>query len=304
MSNIDNVTDHQRFINYLSFEKRSSKHTVVAYETDLIQFTDYLSTQYQISDLTQASHFIIRSWIVSLMEAGLDPRSVNRKITTLRTYFRFLIKIGRLERSPMIKVTAPKTKKKLPEYVDEVRMQKIFDFEAAQGEDFVHLRNLLIMDFFYRTGVRLSELIALKVSDVNLFNLTITVLGKRNKIRHIPITNNFKNVLLVYIEQRKKFMTESGNDHPYFFIDNKGNQMYPGFVYRLVKNSISKVSTGDKRSPHVLRHSFATAMLNHGADINAIKELLGHSSLAATQVYTHNSIEKLKEIYKQAFPKA
>jgi len=298
------VTDHERFINYLRFEKRSSEHTVIAYENDLKQYADYLAIQYQISDLTLSSHFIIRSWIVSLMEAGLDPRSVNRKITTLRTFYRFLVKTGRLGRSPMIKVLAPKTKKKLPEYVDEQRMQQLFTDEAEQAAGFEQLRNLLILDFFYRTGVRLSELIGLKVSDVNLYNLTITVLGKRNKIRQIPITNNFRQLLSEYIIERKKFMQENSTDHPYFFVDNKGNQMYPGFVYRLVKSSISRVSTGDKRSPHVLRHSFATAMLNHGADINAIKELLGHSSLAATQVYTHNSIEKLKEIYKQAFPKA
>ncbi|MBL0096309.1 MAG: tyrosine-type recombinase/integrase [Bacteroidetes bacterium] len=298
------MTDHERFINYLRFEKRSSEHTVIAYENDLKQYADYLGIQYQLIDLTQSSHFIIRSWIVSLMEAGLDPRSVNRKITTLRTFYRFLVKTGRLERTPMIKVMAPKTKKKLPEYVDEPRMQKLFVLEAEQEAGFENLRNLLIMDFFYRTGVRLSELIGLKVSDVNLYNLTITVLGKRNKIRQIPITNNFRQILTEYLAERQKFMLEHCTDHPYFFVENKGNQMYPGFVYRLVKNSISRVSTGEKRSPHVLRHSFATAMLNHGADINAIKELLGHSSLAATQVYTHNSIEKLKEIYKQAFPKA
>ncbi len=300
------MTDHERFINYLRFEKRSSVHTVIAYEKDLMQYAEYLTAHYQIGDLTQSGHFMIRSWIVSLMEAGLDPRSVNRKITTLRTFYRYMVKTGRMERSPMNKVIAPKTKKKLPEYIDEQRMQKLFEAGREEGEqdNFENVRNLLILDFFYRTGVRLSELIGLKMSDVNLYNLTITVLGKRNKVRQIPITNNFKNILEAYIVLRRDFMREHDREHPYFFVDNKGNQMYPGFVYRIVKSSISKVSTGDKRSPHVLRHSFATAMLNHGADINAIKELLGHSSLAATQVYTHNSIEKLKEIYKQAFPKA
>ncbi len=298
------MTDLESFINYLRYEKRSSAHTVIAYETDLLQFADFLSSQYQLTDFTSANHFIIRSWIVSLMEAGLDPRSVNRKITTLRTCYRFLVKTGRMERSPMLKVIAPKTKKKLPEYIDEPRMEQLFAEEAKEEDGFENLRNFLILDFFYRTGVRLSELIGLKVSDVNLFNLTITVLGKRNKVRQIPITNNFKKILSVYLGQRQIFMSEMGAEHPYFFVDNKGNKMYPGFVYRLVKNKISHVSTGVKKSPHILRHSFATTMLNHGADINAIKELLGHSSLAATQVYTHNSIEKLKEIYKQAFPKA
>lgn len=298
------VNDLESFISYLRYEKRSSVHTVIAYETDLIQFRDYLTTNYQLTDLTQATHFIIRSWIVSLMEQGLDPRSVNRKITTLRTLYRFLVKTGRLQRSPMLKVQAPKTRKKLPEYIDEQKMEHLFQLDSMHAADFEGLRNVLILDFFYRTGVRLSEMIGLKVSDVNFYNLTVTVLGKRNKVRQIPITMAFKNLLEEYVIQRKKFMNEQGTEHAYFFVDNKGNQMYPGFVYRIVKSSISQVSTGEKRSPHVLRHSFATAMLNHGADINAIKELLGHSSLAATQVYTHNSIEKLKEIYKQAFPKA
>jgi integrase/recombinase XerC len=296
--------DRERFLDYLRFEKRSSVHTVTAYEIDLRQFSDYLAEQYQITDLTEATHMIVRSWIVSMMEAGIDPRSVNRKITTLRTLYRFLIKTGRMQRSPMLKVQAPKTKKKLPEYIDEKKMEQLLQIEGEQPADFMQFRNYLVIDFFYRTGVRLSEMIQLKVSDVNLYNLTITVLGKRNKVRQIPITLGFKTLIEDYLGQRKKFLGEMGTEHPYFFVDNKGNQMSPGFVYTTVKNSISQVSTGQKRSPHVLRHSFATAMLNHGADINAIKELLGHSSLAATQVYTHNSIEKLKEIYKQAFPKA
>lgn len=296
--------DRERFLDYLRFEKRSSVHTVTAYEIDLRQFSDYLAEQYQLTDLTEATHMIVRSWIVSLMEAGIDPRSVNRKITTLRTLYRFLIKTGRMQRSPMLKVQAPKTKKKLPEYIDEKKMEQLLQIEGEQPADFMQFRNYLVIDFFYRTGVRLSEMIQLKVSDVNLYNLTITVLGKRNKVRQIPITLGFKTLIEDYLGQRKKFLGEMGTEHPYFFVDNKGNQMSPGFVYTTVKNSISQVSTGQKRSPHVLRHSFATAMLNHGADINAIKELLGHSSLAATQVYTHNSIEKLKEIYKQAFPKA
>lgn len=296
--------DRERFLEYLRFEKRSSAHTVIAYETDLIQFSDFLVTQYQLNDLTEPTHLMIRSWIVSMMENGIDPRSVNRKITTLRTFYKFMVRSGKMVRSPMLKVQAPKMKSKLPEYVDEKKMEQLLSPEEMDKSDFAVFRNFLVVDFFYRTGVRLSELINLKTTDVNLYNLTITVLGKRNKVRQIPITFAFKSVLEEYLKVRKKFMAENGSDQPYFFLDNKGNQMSPGFVYYLVKSSISKVSTGNKKSPHVLRHSFATAMLNHGADINAIKELLGHSSLAATQVYTHNSVEKLKEIYKQAFPKA
>ncbi|MBL7924514.1 MAG: tyrosine-type recombinase/integrase [Bacteroidia bacterium] len=297
-------SEHEDFISYLRHEKRSSEHTVTAYHTDLKQFFDYLEQEYQLQSPAEASHFIIRSWIVSLMEQGLDPRSVNRKITTLRTLYRFLVRSGKIQRNPMLKVQAPKTRKKLPEYVDEQKMDRLFALESGEEYNFENFRNLLILDFFYRTGVRLSELIGLKVSDVNLYNLTITVLGKRNKVRQIPITLSFKNLLEKYLAEREAFLQVQGTTHPYFFVGNNGNQMYPGFVYRIVKSSISRVSTGQKRSPHVLRHSFATAMLNHGADINAIKEILGHSSLAATQVYTHNSIEKLKEVYKQAFPKA
>lgn len=296
--------EYNNFISYLQHEKRYSSHTILAYDIDLKQFLEFLQTQYQISVPSEATHFIIRSWIVSLMENKLDPRSVNRKITTLRTLYRYLVRQGAVQKNPMLKVQAPKTKKKLPEYVDEEKMEKILNVSAGIMDDFESVRNYLMVDFFYRTGVRLSELIGLKVSDVNLFGLTITVLGKRNKVRQIPITNSFKSILQNYLSLRTQFLAEIGGDSSYFFVGNTGNKMYPGFVYRIVKSSIGQVSTGKKKSPHILRHSFATVMLNHGADINAIKEILGHSSLAATQVYTHNSIEKLKEVYKQAFPKA
>ena len=297
------MSDIERFVNFLRVEKRFSKHTVTAYSTDIEQFSIYLIAQYQIKDLAECSHFIIRSWIVSLIEAEIDPRTVNRKVTTLRTFYRFLLKEGKILRSPMLKVQAPKVAKKLPEYVDEPKMEQLLS-SKKESETFEDFRNNLIIDFFYRTGVRLSELIGVKIEDVNLYNLTITVLGKRNKIRQIPFTLNFKNEIKNYLILRAAFMQEKEKNNQLFFVDNSGNQMYPKFVYRVVKNAISSVSTGKKRSPHILRHSFATAMLNHGADINSIKEILGHSSLAATQVYTHNSIEKLKEVYKQAFPKA
>ncbi len=298
------MNEIDRFIAFLQYERRFSTHTVKAYSNDLLQFTNYLKEQYQSDDPVSVSHIIIRSWIVSLMEKGLDARSVGRKITTLRTFFRFLVKEGKLERTPMLKVQAPKMAKKLPEYIDEQKMNVLLTRKEGIEQSFEEYRNFLLVDFFYRTGVRLAELIQLKMEDVNLYNLTVNVLGKRNKVRQIPLTMNFKTELEEYFRMRKIFMGEKGTQHSFVFIDNSGNQMYPKLVYRIVKASISEVSTGKKKSPHILRHSFATAMLNHGADINAIKELLGHSSLAATQVYTHNSIEKLKEIYKQAFPKA
>jgi len=297
------VNELERFISYLSLEKRFSKHTIIAYEGDLTQFRDYLVTQYQLEDFTQVSHFIIRSWAVSLIEQGLDTRSVNRKLTCLRTFYRFLMKNQLVTKNPMQKVQAPKNSSKLPEYLEDQKMDQLLE-PKLDDSSYEALRNNLIIDFFYRTGVRLSELINIKINDVNLYNLTVTVLGKRNKMRQIPLTNKFKVLIQKYLVARSDFMKEKGTVHDYFFTENNGNQMYPKFVYRLVKTEISKVSTSKKRSPHILRHTFATTMLNHGADINAIKELLGHSSLAATQVYTHNSVEKLKEIYKQAFPKA
>ena len=298
------VNDKERFLSFLKFEKRFSEHTIVAYTIDLTQYYDYLQVQYQMDDAGASTHFIIRSWIVSLMELGLDPRSVSRKVTTLRTFYRFLVKVKRIERTPMLKVQAPKVSKKLPEYLDDNKMAILLKPNIDEDNAFESTRDLLILDFFYRTGVRLSELINLKITDINLFNLTVKVLGKRNKVRMIPITMNFKSALTEFLLMRNDFLIQHDVKHDFVFPDNKGNQMSPNFVYRRVKAMISIVSTGRKRSPHVLRHSFATSMLNHGADINAIKELLGHSSLAATQVYTHNSIEKLKEIYKQAFPKA
>lgn len=290
---------------HLQYEKRFSAHTVIAYESDLIQFKDYLQLQYQSDDLLIANHLFIRSWIVSLMEAGLNPRSVNRKITSLRTFFRFLQREKLITANPMLKIQAPKSAKKLPEFVDAQRMDIVLDAET--DDDSYHaLRNHIILEFFYMTGIRLSELIGLRMSDVNLYNLTVTVTGKRNKVRQIPFTNAFKKSLEVYIEKRKSFLSEQSKAEQWFFVNDKGNKLYPKFVYRLVRGELSshKEITNSRKSPHILRHSFATALLNKGADINAIKELLGHASLAATQVYTHNTIEKLKDIYKQAFPRS
>ena len=192
-------SEYDTFISYLKHEKRYSAHTVLAYDTDIKQFLDFLQAQYQITSPSEASHFIIRSWIVSLMEEKLDPRSVNRKITTLRTLYRYLVRQRIIQRNPMLKVQAPKTKKKLPEYVDEEKMERLLDPSMEVAGDFQSVRNFLMVDFFYRTGVRLSELIGLKVSDVNLFSLTVTVLGKRNKVRQIPITNSFKIILKNYL---------------------------------------------------------------------------------------------------------
>jgi integrase/recombinase XerC len=312
----------ERFISHLQFEKRFSAHTVTAYRADLIQFADYLQVQYQLNDIESANHMLIRSWVVSLMEAKLNARSVNRKITTLRTFYRFLQREKVITANPMLKIQAPKTSKRLPEFVDEKRMNLVLDKAETEKDNsdktkkrknnkepehaYYAGRNHIILEFFYMTGVRLSELIGLKLRDVNMYNLSVTVTGKRNKVRQIPITLPFKKRLEEYLVARKSFLSEINKESDWFFVNDKGNQLYPKFVYRLVKGELSSHSeiTNTRKSPHILRHSFATALLNKGADINAIKELLGHSSLAATQVYTHNTIDKLKDIYKQAFPKA
>ncbi len=292
------------FLNYLTVERRFSKHTIISYKTDLSQFAKFIKDSYELEDIKEVSHLYIRSWVVSLMENGIDPKSVNRKITALRSFYKFLIKTEVIDKNPMLKIQAPKVSKKLPEFLDEKKMDVLFDNMSNGGDLYEEVRDFLILDFFYRTGVRLSELIELKINNVNLHNLTITVTGKRNKVRQIPITIGFKQDLEKYLKLRKDFLSSLNLDCHYFFTDNKGNKMYPVFVYRIVKTNIKMVSTGKKKSPHILRHTFATTMLNNGADINAIKELLGHSNLSATQVYTHNTIEKLKEVYKQAFPKA
>ncbi|MBL0070810.1 MAG: tyrosine-type recombinase/integrase [Bacteroidetes bacterium] len=238
----------KRFLSHLQYEKRYSAHTLTAYESDLTQFLDYLQTEYQTTQISEVSHFYIRPWIVSLMEDKIAARSVNRKITALKSFF--------------------------------------------------------IMELFYGSGMRLSELVNLKISDINFSNQAVKVLGKRNKERIIPLSGTVMTQLKEYITARSAFITDNGVESLNLFLDNRCNKVYPKFVYRLVRKYLGQVTTGDKKNPHILRHTFATHMLNNGAEINAVKELLGHASLAATQVYTHNTIEKLKNIYKQAHPKA
>jgi len=285
-----------KFITYLSSEKRFSEHTVKSYTTDLKQFTSFLSSEFQIiHEINEISFQIIRTWIASLLEKGINPRSVNRKISTLKTYFKFLIREGELIENPMMKVVAPKSKKRLPVFIEEDQIASLLN-EVQFEEGFVGQRNKLIIELFYVTGIRLSELISIKISDVDFNNQSIKVLGKRNKERIIPLSSNVLNNLNIFIENNKQ--------NKYLFTNLKGGKLYNKLVYRLVNKYIGEISSVNKKSPHILRHTFATHMLNNGADINAIKELLGHSNLSATQVYTHNTIEKLKTVYKQAHPRA
>ena len=283
----------EEFLHFLEHEKRYSLHTIKSYSTDLRQFRQFLSTEFNVTSVSQIEFQFIRAWIAGLLNNNISARSVNRKITTLKTYFRFLLKERFILKSPMLKIIPPKTSKRLPVFLEEIKMLKLFK-EIDFGEGFIAERDRLILELFYFTGIRLSELINLQTKDVNYSEETIQVLGKRNKERLIPVTNDI-------IKQIKKLMSLQNSS--YLFTSDKKNQISTKKVYRLVKKYLGLVTSLDKKSPHILRHTFATHLLNNGADINAIKELLGHANLSATQVYTHNTIDKLKTIYKQAHPR-
>ena len=290
----------EEFLNYLRYTKRFSEHSIIAYKRDLIEISEFSKEQFEASSVKEWSFMLIRSWVVQLMESGLDPKSVNRKISALRSFFRFLLKEGIVSENPMRKITGPKTAKKLPVFIDNPATINLLDHLTFE-DDFNGKRNKLIIETFYRTGVRLSELIGLKCIDVDLSNQTLKVLGKRNKERIIPFAGNFGITIIAYLDSKN--LSPKTRDCPNFFCLENGKELYPKFVYRLVNKSISMVCTLTKKSPHVLRHTFATHMLENGADLNAIKEILGHANLSATQVYTHNTIEKLKNIHSQAHPR-
>ncbi len=290
----------ERFLQYIKFEKRFSPHTILAYQTDLEQFFKYQFETYEVEAIQEINHTMIRSWMVSLMETKISTRSINRKITTLKTFYKFLLRHQTVTVNPMLKIQSPKTSKRLPVFVDQNKMDVLFD-QIDFGDGFEALRDRLMMELFYATGMRLSELVNLKENDIDLGNCQVKVLGKRNKERIIPFTNRLRNLIAGYIDLRKENFSDDIN---LLFVTNKGKPIYQKLVYRIVTQRLGQVTTLDKKSPHVLRHTFATHMLNHGADINSIKEILGHANLSATQVYTHNTIEKLKKVYKQAHPRA
>lgn len=288
------------FLKFLKFEKRTSAHTITSYQTDLVQFSHYLSTTYE-STPDQASHPMIRSWIISLSDQQLDPSSVNRKIACLRSFFRFLLREQKIERNPMLKVRILKTAKRLPHFVRDHEMTGLLDNQIF-SDDHSGWRDRLILELLYGTGMRLSELTGLKESAVNFREETIKVLGKRNKERVIPFATSLGGVIKSYLKSRNKSVEKK--DHGCLLVTDSGDQLYPMFVNRVVKKHLKAFSSVEKKSPHVLRHTYATHLLNKGAEINAVKDLLGHTSLAATQVYTHNSVEKLKKVFDQAHPKA
>ena len=301
----------ERFINYIKFEKRYSPHTVSAYQSDLDQFIGFLNNPDKIfpepdpviTHPSQVTHHQIRNWMVELMNDQILARSINRKIATLRKYFKFLLQEGIIEINPASKIIAPKIPKNLPVIVEDVKLTQMLDEDEVFGDDFAGVRDKLIIEMLFGTGMRLAELLGLKDTDINFYEGTVKVLGKRNKERIIPINNELKLLIAEYQELKKK-ENFFGNNSLTLIVTNKGANAYAKLIYLTVQKYLSNISTQNKKSPHVLRHTFATSLLNRGADLNAIKELLGHANLSATQIYTHNSVERLKSIYKQAHPKA
>lgn len=297
------MISYQSFVDHLRYEKRSSAHTIRAYETDLRQFAEYMETALDVKELGKITMQDIRTWILTLLEdENLSPRSANRKLSALRDFFRFEIKAGRLSHDPMAGIRGPKFHGKLPEYVEIKDMERLFVPEQFE-DSFEGWRDRTILELFYATGMRLSELLNIRKQDLNFSENSVKVLGKRNKERIIPFGNQMHDLLTKYLEYYAENISPE-NENFYIFVAANGQKLYPKAVYRIVRKHLDMVTTIDKRSPHVIRHTFATHMLNRGADLNAIKEILGHSSLAATQVYTHNSMEQLKSIYKQAHPRA
>jgi len=291
----------QPFIDYLQFEKRYSAHTIRGYRDDLVQFFDFIALDFGEAALSAISPAFIRSWLASLKDGGLSSRSVNRKISTLKSFYKYQIRSGMVEQSPMIAITGPKAGKRLPVYVEQKDIHVLFGGVVFPG-DWEGETDRLLLAIFYQTGMRLSELVNLRERQVDQSNRSIKVLGKGNKERVIPVNPVLITAVVLYC-QRKRAELE-GPDTDRLLVTSKGKPLYAQYVYRAVRKYLAQVTTVDKKSPHVLRHSFATHLMNGGADINSVKELLGHASLAATQVYTHNTIEKLKEVYQKAHPKA
>ncbi|MBK9254587.1 MAG: tyrosine-type recombinase/integrase [Saprospiraceae bacterium] len=294
----------EKFIEYLKVEKKYSGLTLVAYTSDLTQFSDYCSSEYQVEIISGINHIYIRNWIVSLMTEGIASNSVNRKISGLRSYYKWLLKKGYVTVNPMLKVTGPKKTKRLPVTVQDVNIGRLLeeDIQLSKQSEYAVARDQFIVELFYTTGIRRAELTEMKITDIDFQRNEIRVLGKGNKVRSIPITDHFEKSIKNFLGEREKL--ESIIDNEYLFLTDSGKKIYPKLVYNIVHNKLNGITSIDKKSPHVLRHSFATHMLDRGADLNAIKEILGHASLAATQVYTHNSISKLKEVYQNAHPRS
>ena len=289
------------FLKYLEFEKRYSPHTLTSYRNDLNQFQSFLDNAVVPTQLIKAEHQHIRGWLIQMMQEGLSPRTVNRKIATLRSYYKYALRHDIIAQDPSATIKMLKSGKSLPVFAKESELTGSLDRMVYQ-DGFRGFRDQLVMELLYATGTRLSELINLKESDIDHQQTQIKVLGKRNKQRIIPLPKSLLPLIENY--QQQKRLEFPDNYSPYLIVNNSGAQSYPMLIYRIVNKALSSVNSLEKQSPHVLRHTFATHLLNKGAELNAVKELLGHSSLAATQVYTHNSIERLKEVFNQSHPKA
>lgn len=288
-----------QFLDYLKFEKRYSKHTILSYQNDLEQFFQYLVSQFDSPDLEIISASMVRSWLAELKEDEISSKTINRKISSLKSFYKYQLKTGALNKSPMGTIIAPKISKRLPQFVEQIDMDHLFQ-HMPFSDDWKGRTERLVILLFYSTGMRLSELIQLKELQLDASHQQVKVLGKGNKERIIPISKDL-------IEQLQKYIAEKPTNarlSEHLFVSQSGKPLQPRSVYSFIKAKLSEVTTIKKKSPHILRHSFATHLMNNGADLNAVKELLGHSSLAATQVYTHNTIEKLKDVFKKAHPKA
>ena len=281
----------QNFLDYLKLERNYSSHTIKAYQNDLTAFQEFCSHEFEVSSLAEVGYPIIRSWILSLSKKGISNLSINRKVSSLKSFFKFLQKIGEIETNPLIGHKALKVQKKIQVPFSKKEILEVMD--AIQGDDFESVRNRLVIEMLYATGIRRTELLHMKLSDIVFSENVIRILGKRNKERFVPILSTMLTSIHNYLPLRNELA-----ENDYLFVTSKGNKMYETLVYRIIN------STKLKRSPHILRHSFATHLLNEGANLNSVKELLGHSSLASTQVYTKNSLESLKQMYNQAHPRS
>jgi integrase/recombinase XerC len=291
----------QSFIDYLKFQKRYSPNTVRSYQDDLVQFFDYLQLQFEKFQLNEIDHSYVRSWLASLKERNISAKTLNRKISSLKSFFKYLIKSGELDQTPMSKVISPKIGRRLPDFIRIEDSARLID-SLKNTDDWRTLNTKMLITIFYNTGIRLSELINLREDQIDSHKRQIKVLGKGNKERLIPVSPELIAAIRDYVAIKRKTFAKADE---VLLVTQKGKKMYPKYPYLLVKSFLAReVQALQKKSPHILRHSFATHLSNNGADLNAIKDLLGHSSLAATQVYTHNTIEKLKDVYKKAHPKA
>ena len=290
-----------QFLNFIQLEKRYSPHTLSSYHNDLHQFAQYLAVHYQVTDIHSVTSGMVRSWMAHNSMQGFKRTTLNRKLSALKSFYRYMLRCKIATANPLVKLTSVPRQRQLPVFLDREATEALFDYEGFDA-NFQGLRDKLMLELFYLTGIRLSELCNLKNSDFDFYENTLKVHGKGSRQRIVPLLREFRQQFDEYsVEKYKEFGKLA---HDYVFVTHKGKPVYPRFVYRKVRRHLGKITTLLKHSPHVLRHTFATHMLNNGAELNAIKEILGHSSLAATQVYTHNSIEKLKSVFKLAHPRA